>query len=776
MQDLKAIISKDKPVTEEMEIIPFKTAEDIVLEREANDPEFKPFDSVVSNVLKIVLEDEYAGLKIEDDSIYPEVRAAIPPHDDPTIPHNTIRAWVIGIMMSTIGAALNLFFSLRAPSFSLSVFVTTILAWPIGVAWHKCMPDVKIFKARLNPGPFNLKEHALITIMANVSFGVAYVTDIILALNNFYGKDFGWGFNILAAVSTQCIGLSLGGLARRVLVTPPSMIWPSNLITATFLTNIHINDNHPANGWKISRLKFFGIIFVGSFCWYWIPGYLFQALSSFAFLTWIFPQNAVVNQLFGASTGLGMAPITFDWYQIAGYIGSPLIPPASAVFTILLSMITIFWIICPAIHYNNVWYAKYLPMSDSNSYDRFQNIYNVSRIVDKNLSFLPDEYHKYSPIYLSTTFSISYGMSFAAITATIMHTLLFYSKDIMAQLKSKEKEDVHNRLMKAYKECPDWWYATTFVIFLVFAIVAMRCWDTEMPIWSVFVALVIAFVFLFPVGIITAITNIQVGLNVLTEFIIGYMVPGKPIAMMFFKTFGYITNAQAITFASDMKLGHYMKISPRVMFAAQFFATIWGALVQLCVLKWAQGNIVNLCAHNQEDHFSCPGGRVFFNASIIWGVIGPQRQFSQGQLYYGLMFFFIIGAILPVVNWLILKKWPNSPIKWLNWPVFFSGTGNIPPASPYNYATYCMVGLLFNWFIKKKWFAWWSKYNYSLSAGLDIGLAWASLLLFFCLTYPKVAAPAWWGNDVVATTMDTTGTAFNTILEKGQFFGPSTWN
>ncbi|GMM36244.1 hypothetical protein DASC09_035690 [Saccharomycopsis crataegensis] len=720
------------------------------------------------------------GVRIEEidpneNSIYPEVRAAIPNTDDPSIPHNTIRAWFIGLLMCTLGAGLNMFFSLRAPSFSISVFVTTIIAWPIGAAWHKCLPEINIFGVPLNPGPFNLKEHSLITIMANVSFGVAYCTDILLAMNNYYKKDFGWGFNILALLSTQCIGLSLGGLARKVLVSPPSMVWPSNLITATFLTNIHINDNQPANGWTVSRLKFFAFAFIASFCWYFIPGYLFQALSSFAFMTWIFPQNAVVNQLFGATTGLGMIPVTFDWYQIAGYLGSPLIPPASAIFTILLSMITIFWIVCPALHYSNVWHSKYLPMSDSNTYDRFQQVYNVSRIVDEKLSFNEAEYNKYSPIYLSTTFSISYGLSFAAITATIVHTLLFHSKDIMKQLKSKEKEDVHNRLMRAYKECPDWWYAVVFVIFLAFAIVAMRCWDTEMPIWSVFVALAISFLFLFPVGIIAAITNISIGLNVLTEFIIGYMVPGKPICMMFFKTFGYITNAQAVTFASDMKLGYYMKISPRVMFAAQFAATIWGSFVQLFVMKWAQGNIKGVCTEHQENKFSCPNANVFYSASILWGVIGPQKLFSQGQLYYGLMFFFIIGMILPFVNWLILRKWPNSPVKWLNWPVFFSGTGYIPPASPYNYGTWCMVGLIFNWFIKKKWFAWWSKYNYSLSAGLDIGLAWSSLLIFFCLTFTQVAAPKWWGNTVIENTMDATDTAFNIVLKDGEFFGPSSW-
>ena len=71
---------------------------------------------------------------------------------------------------------------------------------------------------------------------------------------------------------------------------------------------------------------------------------------------------------------------------------------------------------------------------------------------------------------------------------------------------------------------------------------------------------IVAFVYIIPIGIIQAITNQQVGLNVITELIIGYALPGKPIAMMMFKTWGYITMSQALLFTSDFKLGHYMKI------------------------------------------------------------------------------------------------------------------------------------------------------------------------------------------------------------------------
>lgn len=52
---------------------------------------------------------------------------------------------------------------------------------------------------------------------------------------------------------------------------------------------------------------------MGSFLYYWIPGVIFQGLSVFSFVTWIRPNNVVLNQLFGGFTGLSLIPLTFDW-------------------------------------------------------------------------------------------------------------------------------------------------------------------------------------------------------------------------------------------------------------------------------------------------------------------------------------------------------------------------------------------------------------------------------------------------------------------------------
>ena len=123
------------------------------------------------------------------------------------------------------------------------------------------------------------------------------------------------------------IGCSLGGLTRRFLVKPPSMIWPSNLVNCALFNTLHSTEyTGIGNRSGISREKFFLFAFLASAAWYLFPGYLFTALSYFSWVCWIAPDNVVVNQLFGYISGAGMSVITFDWAQVA-YIGSPLACP-----------------------------------------------------------------------------------------------------------------------------------------------------------------------------------------------------------------------------------------------------------------------------------------------------------------------------------------------------------------------------------------------------------------------------------------------------------------
>ena len=155
-----------------------------------------------------------------------------------------------------------------------------------------------------------------------------------------------------------------------------------------------------------------------------------------------------------------------------------------------------------------------------------------------------------------------------------------------------------------------------------FGVVIIEVWETDLPVWGFVLALlicafcsyivtvrfpseihiccVLALVYTLPLGVIRATTGQQLGLNVVTELIIGYALPGRPIAVMLFKTWGYITTRQAIIFLSNLKLAHYMKIPHRPLFFCQVVGTIVAGTVQLGVQEWMFSNIEGLCDPNQK--------------------------------------------------------------------------------------------------------------------------------------------------------------------------------
>ncbi|KAL2468049.1 Oligopeptide transporter 1 [Forsythia ovata] len=125
----------------------------------------------------------------------------------------------------------------------------------------------------------------------------------------------------------------------------------------------------------------------------------------------------------------------------------------------------------------------------------------------------------------------------------------------------------------------------------------------------------------------------QIGLNIITELVIGYIYPGRPLAYVSFKTYGYISMSQAIGFLNDFKLGHYMKVPPKSMFIVQLVETIVSSSVYFGTSWWLLTTVEHICDPSllpEGRPCTCPGDDVFHNASIIWGVTGPMRMFSKG--------------------------------------------------------------------------------------------------------------------------------------------------
>jgi hypothetical protein len=206
----------------------------------------------------------------------------------------------------------------------------------------------------------------------------------------------------------------------------------------------------------------FGAMFV----YYWFPGYIIQAMSYFNWMTWIAPNNVNLAAVTGSVGGLGLNPFsTWDWNQLTAG-GDPLINPFYSIFNSFLGELITAPIIL-AIWYTNTWNTAYIAINDNHVWDNTGSNYKVLRAIDNATAlFNAEGYKAYSPAYLSVGLAIQYGVFFAVYTATITHTILYHRREIVAGFRNlisrkspfADSKDVHTRLMRSYREVPEYVY------------------------------------------------------------------------------------------------------------------------------------------------------------------------------------------------------------------------------------------------------------------------------------------------------------------------------
>ncbi|KAM6552566.1 hypothetical protein CsatB_013328 [Cannabis sativa] len=703
---------------------------------------------------------------VEDEGIeespIEQVRLTVSTDDDPSLPALTFRTWFLGILSCVLLAFVNQFFGYRQNQLYVSSVSAQILVLPIGKLMAATLPKKAVslpftgWTFSLNPGPFNLKEHVLITIFANSGANGVYAVSIITIVKAFYRRSLHPLAAFLLSQTTQMLGYGWAGLFRRYLVDSPYMWWPANLVQVSLFRALHEKEKRPKGGH--TRLQFFFLVFISSFAYYTIPAYLFPSIAYISFVCLIWKNSVTAQQIGSGIKGLGVGSFGLDWSTVAGFLGSPLATPGFAIINILVGFFLFVYVVNPIAYWSNWYEAKRFPIFSSHTFDSTGQPFNISRILnEKNFTIDLDSYNSYSKLYLSVFFALSYGLSFATLMATISHVALFHGKTIWTMWsktkaeKSKKATDIHSRLMQNYAAVPDWWFYSILISTFALSIFACEGFgkQLQLPWWGLLMACGIAFFFTLPIGIIQATTNMQPGLNVITELIIGYIYPGKPLANVAFKTYGYISMTQALMFLGDFKLGHYMKIPPKSMFLVQLVGTVIGSSVYFATAWWLLSTVDHICDTNflpEGSPWTCPGDDVFYSASIIWGVVGPLRMFTKQGVYPEMNWFFLIGLLAPVPVWLLSRKYPNK--KWIlliNMPIILGATGSMPPARAANYITWGAVGIFFNFYIYKRYKGWWARHNYILSAALDAGVAFMGILLYFSLQTYDVFGPSWWG-------------------------------
>ncbi|RMZ77604.1 hypothetical protein DV737_g4273, partial [Chaetothyriales sp. CBS 132003] len=324
---------------------------------------------------------------LHSNSVYQEVRAIVPASDNVEEPTNTIRMWVIGLIWAGGLAALNQFFYPRLPTITVSVYLAQLFGFAMGKAAATILP-LKVFfpgsrfAFTLNPGPWSMKEQTLITIMSNVSYVTPVMTELFFI---------------------QRLDLYLG------------LEWASNF---TAMNKAFIQGENPlANGWRISKMKYFLVVFACAWCYYWIPNTMFPTLTFFNWITWIKPTSAVVALVTGSYYfNLGFNPLSSFDYQWFSTI-DPFVTPFFIVTQIVGS--AAFWGLCVIVpvFFSNVWDTGYLPINSWLPYDNTGVSYEADLILGQDYKFNQTAYEEYSPLLLPAAFVLRWAGMMALLPA-----------------------------------------------------------------------------------------------------------------------------------------------------------------------------------------------------------------------------------------------------------------------------------------------------------------------------------------------------------------------
>ncbi|CAG8792267.1 15210_t:CDS:10 [Gigaspora margarita] len=213
--------------------------------------------------------------------------------------------------------------------------------------------------------------------------------------------------------------------------------------------------------------------------------------------------------------------------------------------------------------------------------------------------------------------------------------------------------DIHCKMMNVYPEVPYYWYGTIFFVMELFR-------------------------------------PFQIG---------GFLLPGYPIANVYFKVYESRALSQCLYFVQDLKLEY-----------------------------WAVRIIINIKRSYIDGTKADPTGQ-------------------SDSMYNILLWGFLIGAFLPIPFYLLHRKFPKAKFNLVNIPVILYGLTRFPGTVP-NFIITGFITSFLSQFYAFRYKIMYNRYNYVMSAAFDSGTQIMTMVAFLCLSgIIRVPFPTWWGND-----------------------------
>jgi OPT family oligopeptide transporter len=298
--------------------------------------------------------------------------------------------------------------------------------------------------------------------------------------------------------------------------------------------------------------------------------------------------------------------------------GNPLWVPFQTIMNYLMGYVASIGIYM-GLYYSNAWNSRRLPFlsqlmySDKSTSAKYIK-YNQTAILDSNYrinSTLLEKQHL--PVLAA---SHIFGMIMVSIgtSAAIVHMILWHWPDLKSAFPVKavfsriinvkswtykfwkgkavqptdeeaDEIDPHYRLMMAYSDVPSWWFGLLWVVSAVVGLITSRLAKSDLEWWAFLAAISLSAIILPFFAAMNAIFGFKLNIQPLMQMVGGYMLPGRPLANLYFATFGYNSLYQAKLLLQDLKLGQYVHLAPKCTFVTQMVGTVIGCCLSYAMME-----------------------------------------------------------------------------------------------------------------------------------------------------------------------------------------------
>ncbi|EGV61894.1 hypothetical protein CANTEDRAFT_108167 [Yamadazyma tenuis ATCC 10573] len=677
------------------------------------------------------------------------VRESVPLNDDPSIPVFTFRYFLLATILVVPGAFVGTLNSFRTTSAAYSIFFVQFASHYLGKQLAASLPsktiDVGLFKFNTNPGPWSIKETALITVTAN-SGATGNLATNALALAELHFKD-----TVSAAVAIPFmfaivfIGYAYAAICKDLLLYDPEYIWPQALMQSTVLQTQ--NNTHTSLGQK--QVKLLGAALLFMTVWQLLPEFAFPMVSSVAVICYMAPKSKTLNFVGSGLGGIGFLNFTFDWSNITSTI---MLYPYWIQVIQFVAFVICCWILIPIVQFTEA-VPSFGLMSNSVFTENGEK-YPTSQLLTPELKFNSTAYETLGPARLGPQRVWNIFFDYAAYISGITWVVLFGYENLSSSFKKLKfkvtYKDRLNELARNYDTIPRSWYVIMFFISFGTLMIIFGFGQMFMPWWCCIIGLGLGSIIVTPLAWLYALSNFQLPIGTFNELFYGYLVQSREVHPASGSVFGSIAGDawyRAQYHLECLKLGFYIHLPPRSVFLAQIYGELVGIPVNYLALRWVLSSKRDYLLGNLIDPLHQWTGQDIESThtnAIQYVVLGPSRLFEN---YHYLPLGFVLGAVAPYVLFKLHRKYPRFGFNFWNTTVFFSSMskfyGNISTGG----LSKMIGGTVTMFYVFRYHHKVWKNFNYVMAAGLDTGYNLSVLIIFVITSFTVIRMPHWFGNN-----------------------------